>query len=147
MGVGKRPRDHPLRRQCDSTPPLTLCTAWCSAARELLAALTSWKLDAVCHTVHTPTHCCCFLLLLLLFVRFDCAPAAVSASLSVYADGSVLVHHGGIEMGQGLATKVGNMHGCCHAQYSQLFSMMARTCSSSRTEQGWPVTQRSNQHG
>jgi hypothetical protein len=47
------------------------------------------------------------LLLLLLLLRFDCAPAAVSCSLSVYADGSVLVSHGGIEMGQGLATKVG----------------------------------------
>lgn len=42
----------------------------------------------------------------LVLCRFDCAPAAVSASLSVYADGSVLVNHGGIEMGQGLATKV-----------------------------------------
>lgn len=44
------------------------------------------------------------------FVRFDCAPAAVSASLCVYADGSVLVSHGGIEMGQGLATKVTGNH-------------------------------------
>lgn len=46
------------------------------------------------------------LMVMLLLCRFDCAPAAVSCSLSVYADGSVLVNHGGIEMGQGLSTKV-----------------------------------------
>lgn len=38
--------------------------------------------------------------------RFDCSPAAVSAAVNVFADGSVLVTHGGIEMGQGLSTKV-----------------------------------------
>lgn len=33
-------------------------------------------------------------------VRFDCSPANVAAAMSVYADGSVLVTHGGIEVSQ-----------------------------------------------
>ncbi|KAK9807521.1 hypothetical protein WJX72_001412 [[Myrmecia] bisecta] len=38
--------------------------------------------------------------------RFDCMPQAVSAAISVYADGSVLLTTGGLECGQGLNTKV-----------------------------------------
>ena len=38
--------------------------------------------------------------------RFDCSPPAMAASVHVYPDGSVLVASGGLEMGQGLFTKV-----------------------------------------
>ena len=38
--------------------------------------------------------------------RFDVSPVAMSASVHIYADGSVLVQSGGLEMGQGLATKI-----------------------------------------
>lgn len=38
--------------------------------------------------------------------RFDCAPPAMSSAVSIYYDGSVLVTPGGLEMGQGLHTKM-----------------------------------------
>ena len=38
--------------------------------------------------------------------RFDVTPPAMSASVHVYSDGSVLVQSGGLEMGQGLHTKI-----------------------------------------
>ena len=38
--------------------------------------------------------------------RFDCGPVAQIAAVSIQFDGSVLVTSGGLEVGQGLATKV-----------------------------------------
>ena len=38
--------------------------------------------------------------------RFDAAPPAMTSAVSIYYDGSVLVVPGGIEMGQGLHTKI-----------------------------------------
>lgn len=38
--------------------------------------------------------------------RFDCAPPPITASVSIFYDGSVVVIPGGLEMGQGLHTKV-----------------------------------------
>ena len=40
------------------------------------------------------------------FNRFDAAPQPITSAVSIYFDGSVLVVPGGIEMGQGLHTKI-----------------------------------------
>ena len=34
--------------------------------------------------------------------RFDCAPQPIIAAVSIYYDGSILVTHGGLEVGQGV---------------------------------------------
>lgn len=34
--------------------------------------------------------------------RFDCAPQPMVAQVSIYHDGSILLTHGGLEVGQGL---------------------------------------------
>ena len=39
-------------------------------------------------------------------IRFDAAPQPITSAVSIYYDGSVLVVPGGIEMGQGLHTKI-----------------------------------------
>ena len=38
--------------------------------------------------------------------RFDCAPPPITAAVSIFFDGSVVLIPGGLEMGQGLHTKV-----------------------------------------
>ena len=38
--------------------------------------------------------------------RFDSNPTPQVAAVSIYYDGSILVTHGGLEVGQGLTTKV-----------------------------------------
>ncbi len=49
--------------------------------------------------------------------RFDAAPPAIQVVVNVYGDGSILVNHGGIEMGQGLATKVKQVRGMIMQQH------------------------------
>lgn len=78
----------------------------CAAGCYCVSEATHTKSRHMCDHAAAAAAAVCVCVVLLLLSRFDCAPAALSASLSVYADGSVLVNHGGIEMGQGLATKV-----------------------------------------
>lgn len=42
--------------------------------------------------------------------RFDAAPLPMTSAVSIYFDGSVLVIPGGVEMGQGLHTKIKQVH-------------------------------------
>jgi xanthine dehydrogenase molybdopterin-binding subunit B len=56
-----------------------------------------------CYCAEGGNYCCAKYSLL---CRFDCQPTPQAAAISVYGDGSVLIHSAGLEMGQGLTTKV-----------------------------------------
>ena len=57
----------------------------------------SW-LPSISLALHTQPSCA--------LDRFDAAPQPITSAVSIYFDGSVLVIPGGIEMGQGLHTKI-----------------------------------------